>query len=326
MTRISGTIVLLALLFTGLAAGQDIPLLDKAGKPIKGTLLEDHGEYITVTGADGGTEKIIYDDLHPRTVVALRAKRTPADNGAEQFRLAEYAMEHDLYLEARRHFHLAGQADASLKERVDRELKRADREEPKYLLESARVAKNEKHEGNLAAHVSHLVHRYPDSPEAAEAEKLLDYVHAHHKAENALSQMGSGTRQLVENEEKEYRVAVADQEKALRLFRKMSESVRLYEMAIGHLARCEQDVRRLKKVHAQNTTFQDEVEGFQEGIKSLAIQIYLNLSNIYLGRGSYVQAQRWAHTGFLVDEKNPQVLRQLDRIRMFEAMGGRGRR
>jgi tetratricopeptide (TPR) repeat protein len=326
MNRISGTIVLLALLFTGLASGQDIPLLDKAGKPIQGKLLEDHGEYITVTGSDGGTEKIIYLDLHPRTVVALRAKRTPEDNGAEQFRLGEYAMMYDLFDEARKHFHLARKADPSLGERVERELKRADREEPKYLLRCATVARHEKHEGELAANVSHLVHRFPDSPEAAEAEKMLGYVHAHHKAENALSQMGSGTRKLIANEEKHYRMAVKDQEQALRLFRKMTQSIHLYERALGHLKRCEMDVRRLRQEQKQNADFQSEVEGFQQGIKSLAIQIYINVSNIYLGRGSYVQAQRWAHKGFLVDEKNPKILSQLNRIRMFEAMGGRGRR
>lgn len=325
MNRWTATVAFLTLvvILAGVAVSQDVPLLDRNEKVIPGKLDKDYGSYISITTPDGAVTKMIYSHLHPKTVMALRAARTPAADAHAQWDLAEYGMMHRLYDAAVEHFQLAVKADPSLGARAKKETARAERAECAHHAHHAAVALRNKDHAAHRRQVAHVVHRYPGSHEAAAAEKILDQtLHVGQDVLDIFEAADPSTQKLMEKFYNNLYQASEARDKAMKLFRKMSRSIHLYKRALGHLKHCVGEIKALRERVGNEPKMAAQYDKWKKSIGDLAIDIYINVSDIYMSRGSYVEAQKWATKGLEVDGNNARIKSQLSRVRWAMTVGG----
>lgn len=317
-----GAIVLAAALVRP-ADAQLKSLTMKDGSEVRVVILEDDGTTLKVRK---GTKKfeIAYAELSLPSVYMLKADRTPKRDGKAQLALADWAVEQGLFQRAREHYFKAVDADGDLKEKAIAGYRRADQAQCKALLDLAKQAHEKKDEQTEEKVLSHLMTTFPGSPEAAEADKMLEQLQLRGETKSVLDRLDNDARKVAERAKVHYDKAVEANKRGLRNTRRESQSAPRFEGALKHLATCSKLIKRIGEEYQQDDKVVARIKKVNGMIRDTEIQVLLNLGHVYTARQNFIKAQGYVGKALSIDPKNKDALAARGRIELAASSDRRG--
>ena len=170
----STLLALSALLVLGLAplaSAQDV-IETQSGRTFEGEVLSDDGTAVEIKTNAGATMKVPYEQLTDATQYRLLRKRmgTSAEDNLE---IAQWCMDKTMYKEAKRHFKMALDADASMADEINAAVAKARTQASRELLQRAKNLQTEGRTKDARNILSIIVQELPLEPAAEEAAKML---------------------------------------------------------------------------------------------------------------------------------------------------------
>jgi tetratricopeptide (TPR) repeat protein len=315
--------VLLAAALVQPADAQLKTLMKKDGSEVRVVILEDDGTTLKVRQ---GTKRfeIAYADLALPSVYMLKAEKTPAKDGKAQLALADWALEMGLFQSAREHYFKAVDADAELKEKAIAGYRRADQAQCKALLALAKQAHEKKDVQMEEKVLSHLMTTFPGSPEAAEADKMLEALQLRGETKSVIDRLDKDAQKVAERAKDHYERAVEANKRGLRNTRRQSQAAPRFESALRHLKTCVTLVKRIEKEYQQDVKVQERIKTVYGMIQDTEIQVLLNLAHVYTTRQNFIKAQGYVNQALAIDPKNKDARAARNRIELAAASDRRG--
>jgi len=315
-----GTTRLVSNGMSDLAALEPQVLLDATGKKIRGRILSDDGERVTVAFElkDGtkGRQTLRYSQLDPRTVYRLHLGRVALDDGPAQFELAEFAASAGLYDAALRHYLQAADADHSLFEKVDQALASLREDAAATQIERGRTAMRKGDLDRAQRHLSEALTEFPDTQAVADADPLLAEL-----GDLILEQRREQEAALAEHVAKRLAPARERHAKALDHMSSGIAEGRSPTRSIGHLRKAEAEFdnarRRLANLRKKRSTDAElaaDIDTILDQVESDFVRNELHLAGRYLQRGSYKSAHGAVDRILAIDPAHGEALALRSRI------------
>lgn len=296
----------------------------KDGTTLKGRVLSDNGS-IVVMRVMGKEVKLEYGVLTPDSVYRLRAARTDVDDAAEQFRLATFALEQDLFHAARKHYVMALTSEPKDKDKVISALKRVDVVQRKRMLETAKKAHADGDYGLEGKLLQHIVTTFPQTDEGNAAEKMLDAAKLGQGAGDIIDRLDKATQKKAEKARKLFAGAMEQNRKGLGSASKMQRAASHFKGALRNLRACQRIVDDVEKQYAQNPEVQERIKESRKKVDDLRIQILINQAHVYTQRQSFVKALEYVNRALAIDPDSQLARESRNRIELAMSMGsGRG--
>lgn len=295
----------------------------KDGTEVRVVILEDDGTLLKVRRGSKHFE-IAYADLAVGSVYELKNARTSKTDGKAQLALAEWALKQQLFQRARENYFKAVEADRELSEQALAGYRQVDVAQRKALLDLAKEA-HEKNDVQMEEKVlSHLLTNFPDSPEAAEADKMLDALQMDSDAKSVLDLLDTAARKVAERARELFDRAVEANKKGLRNTRRESQSAPQFEAAIRHLKACTKLVKRIEEQYQQDPAVIERVKKSYEKINETEVQVLLNLASVYTTRQNFIKAQSYVNQAIIIDPKSKDAMNARARIELAASSDRRG--
>jgi len=313
----------LLLLFTPLLCGQQEILL-KGGKTIRGWVLDDNGTKIKVrldTGGKGtAVTTIAYDELAPRTIYRLMKRRTPRDDAEGQLALAEYCLEHGLYMVGRVHYRRALTLDEKQGGRLRPRLEALRNRAAGVVLEASRKLIAEGKTLQAEKDLGLILKYLPDAPEAAEARRLLEEI-----AQKALEARLAKRKAMVKSHadrvrarlktlRKDYEKAHEEIRRGLLVANKPVQAIKHYQAAVAAFDKILQKLKKASEEVQDDSEFSEDARAWIAIVTNDKIEAQLHMASAYFTRQTLTKALEVVNAILADHPKHPEALAMRGRI------------
>jgi tetratricopeptide (TPR) repeat protein len=310
-------------------AGAQTTILLKDGRQVKGWLVADDGNKVTIrldTGGEGvARTSFRHDQLDPRTMYRLMLGKTRRDDPEGQMKLAAYALDHHLFEKARRHYRIAKREDEKLGGQVTKELEKLRGRAAGVVLAWSREQLNGGDVLGAEKWLGVLLVKFPNTPEADQARRLLDQM-ARQAMEARERIIQERARERSEKAEKalppakaHYDKAHAYKRKGLQSTNQHTKAIREFKSAIAEFERAQKQLQVALKKAGGDEAFQARVASYEKAVRDDVNATRLNMAGAYLERRSYKNAMAQVNKVLADDPGNEAAVAMRARIETAEA-------
>jgi len=342
--RPSLPLVVRALLLPALAATLALParaqdvLEATSGRTYEGKVLSNDGSTVEIETTQGARLKLPYEQLTAASQYRLRRAITGTD-GAAQLELAEWCVGKALYPEARRHYRLALEADATLADAVNASMATARTTAANELLARAKALQASNMPQDARALLATIVQELPLEAAAQEATQLLA-ADTETRKQEALSpepkrgtdakapRGGAATDVPLRNDGQPFseatRTAFAP---VLASFHKLldgtqsglttsnqSGAIKEFEKALDAGDKARKALTPLRSQVATDAEYAEAVQRIDARLEEALAECRVHLADTYLMRGSYQQASEVVRAGLAEYPSNVRLQQAMDRV------------
>ncbi|MFT7620641.1 MAG: tetratricopeptide (TPR) repeat protein [Planctomycetota bacterium] len=302
-------------------------ILLKEGKALTGTLHSDDGTTIRFTERKVG--KIVtyaYNELHPRTVYRLMKTRTSKTDASGQLRVAAYALDHELFDQARRHYRLALKADAKLGNKIEGDLQALRQRAGVKVLNWSRKHMDSGDVLKAERYLGLLLEKYPNTEVATEASLLLEQLavramaarekKTEERAAAKSARAESAAKKKLEAGKKHYFKAHKLNLKGLQSTKSHSQAKNYFSQSIREFTKARAVLTKVSKDVDPDSPLGALIKSYFKTLTEETVEVQLHLASEYFYRGSLKNAREVTLEARALDPKNREVKRMLARLEL----------
>lgn len=295
------------------------------GKTLAGavTKYDSSTETVTFVTTDGQTLQLRAQDLDRLSAYKLAKAKLAGGDAAAQLRLGNIARDVELYVYANRHYAKAVEMDPSLAPKVEEERARLRTEAADYCMAQANAARLANDPAEVEKWLTTLVQKLPDTPQAAEASKMLGETYEkNHAAKD--DDIEASQPDLLANQLKTGKKYYDDMLASIKkgLTSSGSAAKREYQQAWAS------GERALAELDKQQKKLQEEMPGvpalfdkYRDLVHQHMIDSQLNLASALTVQSNYQDALEAVQRALSLDPKNQAALAARSRIELASSRG-----
>ena len=282
-----------------------------AGGYVAGTVVTDDGAQVSIDMRDSKeVTQFVYADFTPRTQYKLRSLTVSAEDGVGHLELGNFSLELGLPREAAKHFRLASRLSPSLWQEIGDGLRRVDVVKAEQRLEAAGQLLDRGKFGE-AQDILVELSDHPDLDIVAKAIALMDTFPDITRSKPYFVEDAYPTFARVR---KYYERAKKKNRDGLLHTRSSSRSQRDYRSAVKDIKRALRLLDRMRETDGHERAFEHAAMDMERDLLDLHATTALNQSSLHIVQQSFRQALNVLNGALAFDQTNGLLLEARTRV------------